>query len=67
MMTGVAFTLVGENMEREKSMMYLTVLERTDAVLEQNRHCVSSTLHQLTQKPIVRQLRIWGHDPTRFR
>jgi hypothetical protein len=35
-MTGVAFTLVGENTEREKSIMYLTVLE-------QNRHCVSST------------------------
>ena len=34
--TGVAFTFVGENTEREKSIIYLTVLE-------QNRHCVSST------------------------
>jgi hypothetical protein len=34
--TGVVFTLVGENTEREKSIMYLTVLE-------QNRHGVSST------------------------
>jgi hypothetical protein len=34
--TGVIFTFLGENTEREKSMMYLTVFE-------QNKHGVSRT------------------------